>query len=76
MKSAEKQNFNKIMVTSVLSMCLKRSCHAKIVCQVPQDNGKTIEQNSTENYDFTSTTNSDPVLENKLKILFLEVEVQ
>ncbi|PNF33620.1 Mitochondrial ribonuclease P protein 1-like protein [Cryptotermes secundus] len=42
---------------------------------MPQDNDSTTEQNSTENSDFTSITNSDPVLEKKLKILFLEVEV-
>lgn len=77
MKSEEKQNFNEIMVTSsVLSVCLKRSCHVKNVCQMPQDSNNTFEQNSTENSDFTSITNRDPVLEKKLKMLFLEVEVQ
>jgi hypothetical protein len=77
MKSAEKQNFNKIMVpSSVLNVCLKRSCHAMNVWQMPHDNDNTTEQNGTENFDFTSITNSAPVLEKKLKILFLEVEVQ
>jgi hypothetical protein len=43
---------------------------------MPQDSNNTFEQNSTENSDFTSITNRDPVLEKKLKMLFLEVEVQ
>lgn len=71
---AEKQNFSKINVrSSILSVYLERS-HATNVQQVPQDSNAT-EQNSTESFDFASITNNDPVLEKKLKILFLEVEV-
>lgn len=75
-KSAGKQNLHKITVTSsVLGVYLKRS-YATNVQQMPQDsNDSTTQQNSTENSDFASITNSDPVLEKKLKILFLEVEV-
>lgn len=56
-----------------LSLCVKRNIHVNV--QQPQNICETTEEGTTENPDFTSITNDDPVLEKKLKILFLEVEV-
>lgn len=56
-----------------LSLYLKRNIHVNV--QQPQNICETTEEGTTENPDFTSITNDDPVLEKKLKILFLEVEV-
>lgn len=56
-----------------LSLYVKRNTHVNV--QQPQNICETTEQGNPEDPDFTSITNGDPVLEKKLKILFLEVEV-
>lgn len=58
---------------SALSLYVKRNIHVNV--QQPQNICLTTEESNTEDPDFTSITNDDPVLEKKLKILFLEVEV-
>ncbi|GFG39653.1 hypothetical protein Cfor_02960 [Coptotermes formosanus] len=57
-----------------VSLYVKRNTH-NINVQQSQNICDTTEEGSIENSDFTSITNGDPVLEKKLKILFLEVEV-
>lgn len=57
-----------------LSLYVKRNSHI-INVQQSQDICDRTEQGFGEDPDFTSITNGDPVLEKKLKILFLEVEV-
>lgn len=58
---------------SALRLHVKRYTHVNV--QQPPNTCETTKEGSTENPDFTSITNDDPVLEKRLKILFLEVEV-
>jgi len=65
---------NKIMENlSAISLYVTRNIHVNV--QQSQNICETTEEGNTEDPDFTSITNDDPVLEKKLKILFLEVEV-
>jgi ribonuclease P protein 1 len=65
-----------MVIPSVVSLVQKRHNHVMNVQQMPENNSDhRTEIDSAEDSDFTSITNNDPVLEKKLKILFLEVEV-
>jgi ribonuclease P protein 1 len=75
-KNVEKLDYKKIVASPIGSLVLKRDNHGMHVQQMPQNGSDNkTEQDSTEDSDFISITNNDPVLEKKLKILFLEVEV-
>ncbi|XP_069683928.1 mitochondrial ribonuclease P protein 1 homolog [Periplaneta americana] len=57
--------------------CNKRETHATSVQEIvpPERENDSEELNGGDDSDFSSITKNDPVLEKKLKILFLEVEV-
>jgi ribonuclease P protein 1 len=75
-KNAEKLDDNRIVAFPVGSLVLKRESHGMTLQQMPQNNSdNSTEQDCTKDSDFVSITKNDPVLEKKLKILFLEVEV-
>lgn len=72
----EKLDHKRIVASPTGSLVQKRESHGIDVQQMSQNVGdNSTEQDSTEDVDFISITNNDPVLERKLKILFLEVEV-